>query len=809
MAEPLYLSYLGGMQVRHGDRPVTGFVSAKAAALLCYLAVTGRPQFRLVLAGLLWGDLPEQDACANLRKVLSNLRALVGEHLIITPHTVTFDRESPYWLDVEEFLRILDRATGRRGLPADRSYSVATYPLGNSLPDLLEADALYKGDFLEGFYLRHAPAFEEWVLVQRERLRQAALELFQILANHFAACSEHARAMEYTRKLLALDPWREEAHRQMMRLLARSGQRSAALAQFERCRRLLRKELGVEPTDETITLYRRIRTLGVPRHHNLPLAVTSFIGREIELAQVAGWLDDPEGRLLTILGPGGVGKTCLALQAALRVKDCPDDAFPDGIFFIPVQGVCSEAALVAAIAGAVGMPHRAGAEIYSGFFHYLSDKEMLLVLDGFEHLVSEARLLSSIMQQAPGIKLLVTSRQRLNLAGERVLLLSGLPYAPLGQRKGVESFPAVQLFVQRAQQARPDLQLSPMDYQAITYICELVEGLPLALELAAGWTRAMSCMEIAQAIEAGAEALTAFAQDVPLRHRSLRASFEHSWRLLSPPEQRVLRRLAVFRGGFTCEAAERVADADMATLASLTDKSLLRRNVAGRFDLHAVFRPCAAEMLRQVPAEHKDARARHACYYLADFMARREAELREGREQEAMAGFREELGNLQAAWRRAAADGLTAHIGRGLLPMALLIKAYGWWREGEAVLAAAVQGLKAHLQREEQTNPEERIVLGAVLAVDGLLCVHTGDLETARSRLEESRTFLSDGPPAVKEATYLHLGLGLLASKEGRFPEAEDHYRRALVCAQATGDPLLSAYLLDYLRETGTVSVAS
>ncbi|MEJ5199114.1 MAG: BTAD domain-containing putative transcriptional regulator, partial [Anaerolineae bacterium] len=305
MVEPLRLAYLGGMQVLRGDRPVTGFVSAKAPAVLCYLAVTGRVQFRLVLAGLLWGDLPEQDACANLRKVLSNLRDLVGEHLIITPHTVAFNRESAYWLDVEAFLERADKDTSRQ----------------------VEAAELYKGDFLDGFYLRHAPAFEEWVLGQRERLHQAALQVFQALAGHFADSGEYGRAIEYTRRLLDLDPWREEAHRLMMRLLARSGQHSAALAQYEACRRLLRKELGVEPTDETTALYRRIRTIGAPRRHNLPLPVTSFIGRETELAQVAAWLSRPECRLLTILGPGGVGKTRLALQAALRAKEQPDDAF--------------------------------------------------------------------------------------------------------------------------------------------------------------------------------------------------------------------------------------------------------------------------------------------------------------------------------------------------------------------------------------------------------------------------------------------------------------------------------------------------
>ncbi len=650
MVEPLRLTYLGGVQVLCGDRPVTGFVSSKASALLCYLAVTGRPQLRPLLAGLLWGDLPETDACANLRKVLSNLRDLVGEHLIITPHTVAFNRESAYWLDVEEFLgrvnkepsRQVDKETGRQ----------------------VEAAELYKGDFLDGFYLRHAPAFEEWVLGQRERLRQAALQVFQTLAGHFADSGEYARAIEYTRRLLALDPWREEAHRLMMRLLARSGQRSAALAQYETCRRLLRKELGIEPTDETTALYRRIRVIGAPRRNNLPLPLTSFIGREAELAQIGGWLSRPECRLLTILGPGGVGKTRLALQAALQAKEQPDDVFLDGIFFVSLQGVCSEVTLAAAIATAVGLSHLPGSETPAELLRHLRGRDMLLVLDGFEHLVAHAGLLSVILQHAPAVKLLVTSRQRLNLTGEWVLELGGLPYASLGSREGIEAFPAAQLFIQRARQARPDLQLSAMDHQAITHICELVEGLPLVLELAAAWTRTMSCLEIAQAVEAGAEALTAFAQDLPLHHRSLRASFEHSWKLLSPHEQEILRRLAVFRGGFTHEAAEKVAGADLATLAGLADKSLLRRDPGGRYSFHAALHWYVDGMLRRSPAEYERTRERHFHYYLGEFWEQREAELGDGRPAEALKRLQEEIGNLQAAWKWATAHDARDEAGR-------------------------------------------------------------------------------------------------------------------------------------------------
>lgn len=665
MAGELRLECLGGMQITRNGTPLTGYVSVKAPALLCYLAVTGRPQFRLVLAGLLWGDLPEEDACANLRKVLSNLRDLAGDHLLITPHTVAFDRQSAYWLDVEAFLAAVGRSDRRQALPDPGGASGAPPPptlssASPALSDLLTAAGLYRGDFLDGFYVRHAPLFEEWVSGQREGLRRLAGRVLKQLAEHYASSGEFDWAIEYTARLLALDPWQEEAHRQMMALLARSGERSAALAQYETCRRLLKRELNIEPSAETTALYRRIRAIGAPRPHNLPAAVTPFIGRAAELAQLAEGLADPRRRLLSILGPTGVGKTRLALQAATAAKERSNDAFLAGIFFVPLANVRTTAELIGAIAAATRIALPSGADPREELLRRLHDRDLLLILDGFEHLIAEASFLMTLLQRAPQVKLLTTSQQRLNLAAEWPLELAGLPYSPLGQPGGCETTDAVRLFLQRAQQARPDFQPSALELQAIAHICALTEGLPLAIELAAAAVRSMSCLEIAQAVEAGAGALMAFARDTPLRHRSLHAAMEHTCRLLTPHERQALRRLAVFQGGFTREAAEQVAGADLAVLTSLADKSLLRRSAADRFDFHAMLRPYAVEMLRQLPAEYEEACARHVRYYLGDFMAQQEAELRSGRQEEATARGRAELGNLQAAWRYAAAHGVPA-----------------------------------------------------------------------------------------------------------------------------------------------------
>lgn len=810
MASELRLECLGGMQITRNRMPLTGYVSVKVPALLCYLAVTGRPQFRLVLAGLLWSDLPEEDACANLRKALSNLRDLAGDHLIITPHTVAFDRQSAYWLDVEAFLAAANRGVRRQarsehvgasGPPSSPTLSSES----SALPDLLAAAELYRGDFLDGFYVRHASLSEEWVSGQREGLRRLAGRVLKQLAEHYAGSGEFDRAIECTARLLALDPWQEEAHRQMMVLLARNGERSAALAQYETCRRLLKRELNVEPSAETTALYRRIRAIGAPRPHNLPAAVTSFVGRTAELAQLADGLADPRRRLLSILGPAGVGKTRLALEAAAAAKERSNDAFLAGIFFVPLANVRTTAELIGAIAAATRIALPSGADPREELLHRLHDRDLLLILDGFEHLIAEAGFLTTLLQRAPQVKLLITSQQRLNLTAEWPLELAGLPCSPMGQLAGCETADAVQLFLQRAQQARPDFQPSALELQAITYICALTEGLPLAIELAAAAVRSMTCLEIAQAVEAGAEALMAFARDMPLRHRSLRAATEYACRLLMPHERQALRRLAIFQGGFTREAAEKVAGADLTVLTSLADKSLLRRSEANRYDFHAVLRPYAVEMLRQLPAEHEETRARHVRYYLGDFMAQREAELRNGRQEEAAARFWAELGNLQAAWRRAAAHGQTAEIGRSLLPMALLAELCGRQREGAAAFDAAIEDFKARCPQAETATPEERIVFGAMQAIHGIFSLRAGDLHMARARLQESHALLSDLPAVVKEMAYPRFGLGLLAGSEGRLVEAESYFREALALVRADDDPLLTAVVLKHLAETCAV----
>jgi DNA-binding SARP family transcriptional activator len=305
MAETLHLALLGGLPVARGGEELR-FVSRKAQALLAYLAVTGRPRSREALAGLLWGGAPEARAAGNLRVTLSNLRRVVPDHVLITRRAVAFDRQSDCWLDVAEFEQQV--TSSRR-------------------QDAALAAELYRGDFLEGFYVRDAPLLEEWVLAERERLRQMVLQALHRLVAHHSSRGEYAAGIEHAIRLLALDPWREEAHRELMRLLALSGQRSAALAQYETCRRLLEAELGLEPMEETTALYARIREVGswgigqaLP---SSPAHLLPFAGRGGEHAALVAWWEAArrgEGSLALVEGEAGVGKTRLVEEVTHYIE---------------------------------------------------------------------------------------------------------------------------------------------------------------------------------------------------------------------------------------------------------------------------------------------------------------------------------------------------------------------------------------------------------------------------------------------------------------------------------------------------------
>ena len=335
----LEISTLGGLTIKNDSAPVTGLASRKAEALLVYLACTGQPHPREVLADLLWDDRPQARAMANLRVLLTSLRRELESFVTITRQTVAFNTENRYWLDTAVWERGLKQVEQQRSGGGTGTLSV------EAVTHLAQTLELYQGDFLHGVYLRHCQGFESWQVAERERLRLKVIEALDDLVTAYLDLGEYGAGIDQAKRLLQLDPLREEAHRQLMLHFIHSGRRNAALTQYETCRQILATELGVEPAGETTALYEQIRT-GIlsrgtegprrwgeirksPREstsplprpsapvHNLPARTTPLIGRETELSNLAQFLTVSEIRLATILGPGGMGKTHLALEVGI------------------------------------------------------------------------------------------------------------------------------------------------------------------------------------------------------------------------------------------------------------------------------------------------------------------------------------------------------------------------------------------------------------------------------------------------------------------------------------------------------------
>ncbi|HET8842407.1 MAG TPA: NB-ARC domain-containing protein, partial [Ktedonobacteraceae bacterium] len=344
-----------------------------------------------------------------------------------------------------------------------------------------------------------------------------------------------------------------------------------------------------------------------PAH--LPQPSTAFIGRNCELEQIAALLTDPNCQLLTLVGPGGIGKTRLALQVATNQQL----HFVDGVSFIALTSIDSPDFLPASIGATLDIPFLDPEEPLLQIRRYLRDKQMLLVLDNFEHLLDAVGCLTELLQTAPHLKIFVTSRQRLNLCEEWVFPLDGLSYPAASVADSAEHSSAVQLFVQRARQVQPHFVLND-HVHAVLSICRQVEGMPLGLELAASWLHVMSCEQIAARMASNLDFLTTSLRNMPQRHRSLRVVFQQSWSLLSADEQAVLMRLSLFRGGFDGAAAA-VAGATLPVLGGLADKSLLRMDSTGRYDLHELLRQYAGEKLAEA-GEIATATQRYLIYFL-------------------------------------------------------------------------------------------------------------------------------------------------------------------------------------------------
>ena len=787
----LSLYLLGPIQVTNADTLVV-FPYDKVPALLAYLALeSNRPHFREALAELFWPDRPSATSRHSLSQALSALRRALGSptQLVLTRETVQLNSDHDLWLDTVAFNNLWEASERHAHPHRERCADCATR--------LEQALQLYRSDFLDQFSLSDSVAFEDWVALQRGALRQRAVQTLARLAAHAEANGNLEQAILLAQRQLAFEPYEESIHRHLMRLRSASGQRSAALAQYERCRDLLASELAVEPEAETTALYDLIRA-GRPGNpepaptapqHNLPAQSTPLIGRASELAQIAGLLANPDCRLLTLVGPGGIGKTRLAIEAAAAETG----HFAQGVWFVALAPLSAHGLIASAVASVLSFNPYGAEGLRQRLIEFLRDQALLLVLDNFEHLVAEASLLAEIAAAAPRVKFLVTSRARLNLHSEWVILVEGLSVPDGSGPTPVEETGAGQLFVQSARRARSSFAVTDDNRPHISSICQLVSGMPLAIELAAAWLPVLSAAEVADEIAHNLDFLAAELSDVPERHRSMRAVFDHSWRLLTQPERAAFRRLSTFRGGFTREAAEAVAETALVDLSRLSAKSLLQRSASGRCQVHELLRQYGSRQLQQRPAEEQTTRARHGRYYLA-FLAEREAALKGHGHQAALNEIAVETENIRAAWQWAAEHQEAQMIAQAIDALWLYNEVHGRYADAEAQFRLASDALR----HAPPDLPGRALALGKCLACQGSWHMRLGRPDVLRQMVGQSLALLRP-LGAQREVAFAVNMLAAGAHVEGEYVEQRQHLQESIALGQASGDQWITAYSLNDL----------
>ena len=784
----LRLSFLNTFQVSLAGQAITQFRSNNVRGLLVFLALQAeRPFTRDVLATLFWPDEVDKVANNNLRQTIYRLRKAVGDlqresepYLLITRQTVQFNPDSDYVLDVHEFVQALE------------------------MGEMETAVSHYQGDLLPSFTC-DSLAFESWLRQERESYHQLAIEAMREVAEAHGQNGRWEQAQTVIRQQLALEPWRESAHRQLMRVLAQMGDRGAALAQFELCRQQLEEELGVEPTATTVTLYEEIKageygrladntaiTHPAKTLHNLPEQTTSLIGREAELAQIGDLLRMENERLVTLVGSGGMGKTRLALAVAGQQLGSAN--YPHGVYFVPLASLDDPTQIVSAVADALnfslssdGQPRNNKQQL----FDYLGQKEMLLVLDNFEHLLVGAGLVSDLLQNAPQVQVVATSRERLYLQEEQVYPLKGLSFPEMAvdgralQVEEAEGYTAVQLFRQTASRLHPNFKAQGEELAALIKICRLLDGMPLAVKLAAGWADMMPLTDIVTEIEHSVDFLETEVRNVPARHRSMRAVFDASWQRMSGDEQSVFAQLAVFQGGFTREAGQAVTGASLRLLGRLLNKSLLHYDHAQkRYQIHELLRQYGAERLA-VDGEWETAVFRQHSHYYLTRLHQHAADLKSHQQQAALAEIETELGNIRTAWHWAIQQKAFNELSQAMKALRLFYDWKGLYQASEEAAVEIVAAIPNPISHFEQ-----RLLVRA-LTWQAHVCRAKGENERGRMLLERSRALSHDLSAQGVETRAEQIEQLLLAGQwasDADYKQARKIYEQVYEIAQALDD---------------------
>lgn len=651
----------------------------KALALIAYLATTRRPHSRDALCGLLWPDEEQSKARAELRRMLwSSNKGLGQGWLDSNRQTAGLAKTAVIYTDIHHFDQLLTSWQQHNHNHTTLCAQCAT--------DLTAAVDLYQDDFMAGFVLPDSDNFERWQQQQAKEKRQALEEALDKLLHWHLAIDNHS-FLKIAQRRLKLDPAHEPTHRAFMIHYAKAQRPSAALAQYQQCVEALSAELGLEPTVETIELCQQIKNGRFPHtnwqtltdspysilapeaaqpqptkatisqspttnHHNLPAEVTPFVGRKAEIKRVLDLLGNEKIRFVSIIAPGGMGKTRLALEVGQQLLS----RFTDSVFFVELAPLKDGNSIIPALAEAVGYAFQQnGRSQKQQILDYLASKQILLILDNFEHLLGSTHLIPELLKAAPQLKLLTTSRQRLRQHGETLFPLSGMGLPDWRSTETAYNYASVQLFQQTAQRARPDFKVTAVNLPHVIRICQLVAGMPLGIVLAASWMSLLSAKEIVNEIQKGLDILESDGGEVVERQRSIRVVCDSTWQMLTAKEQEAFMKMSLFRGGFNREAARKVTSAGLRQLQSLVHKSLIYRDAkTGRYQIHELLRQYAEEWLGR-SGQAEQATADYIGYFLT-FLANQTAALKGHAQLETLRHIENDFDNIRASWLTAIAN---------------------------------------------------------------------------------------------------------------------------------------------------------
>ncbi len=786
----------------------------RAQALLIYLTVEAAlgtfEQRREILMELLWPGMPPKSARKNLRTTLYYLRRAVDDQaiplLIADRNTVQLNPDYPLQLDLAEFLRFFE----------------------SSPPQWAKAIMRYRGDFLSDFYLPDANAFEEWTAARRAAFRRQLLGALDGLAMQSLQLGDYDEAERLARRQLEVDSLRESAWRQLMESLTRRGRRSEALAEYEACVKVLWSELGIEPSAETerlredihsgsfatqgslsqsfeiasdsTALNRGQRSWADGRRHNLPAPSTPFIGRERELSEVKQLLET--ARLVTLTGPGGTGKTRLGLQVAKAFASAEAEEYADGVTFVSLATISDPAFVAHAIARELGVVEQQNRPLIELLQHFLVGKEMLLLMDSLEHVLEAAPLITDLLAAAPRLNVLATSREALRLNGEHEYLVPPLSVPDIarsGSAADLFKYESVTLFDQRAQAVSPNFRLTAENAPAVAGICNRLDGLPLAIELAAARIKLFNPQQMLERLGSRLHLLTSGARDLPARQRTLRDTIDWSYNLLDEGEQQLFTRLGIFLGGRSLEAVEAVCDPGLKIdaldgLESLLNKSLLYKEDGPggepRFIMLETIHEYAREKLVE-SGEERQIRDRHLDYYL--FLAETmEPGFRHHDQLLLLARTEAEMGNLGAAFEWAMESERFEDAAR-------LVSAVDYFfRYRELHLVEGYRWIKRVLPMLEQIPPQRqvRLLLGA-----GRLAWVNGDTSLSAQCIQKALAMARELGDRHSEAWLLCEMVISSSDRPEKYEESLNHCKEGLAIFRELDDRPGEAYLLNIIGE--------